>query len=333
MNVINWHKVWIIVCIVILSGCTSEADVWRANIDKAERKIDQQLRSLSQHMDSGNIRNAILIKEYAYKVRDLKPDLNKITSLLEKEGSARGSIYKGIVDRFNTAKASKVEAVSSGTEAVNNLGREYQSIYVAASAAQFGNMLIDPINTLASMSDGVLPALPIPGSGSSADQKENDYGPGGNLVGNPHYGQWQTNSSGSSFWAFYGQYAFFSSLFRGPVYYGNWSSGRNRSYYHDVGRDTYTSPKQRQSQAQVEQRTRKKFQADKKPFKSAYGKNTSTPKTVTKSPNKFKSAYGKSSQSSSFSNKSGTRSSSSFGSSKSSSFYNSRSSSFRGGGK
>lgn len=48
-----------------------------------------------------------------------------------------------------------------------------------------------------------------------------------NAVGNPKYGQWQTNSSGQSFWHFYGQYMFMSSMMNmmsGPVY--------RDSYYH-----------------------------------------------------------------------------------------------------
>ena len=60
-----------------------------------------------------------------------------------------------------------------------------------------------------------------------------------NYVGNPRYGQWQS-SGGSSFWAFYGQYAFMSSLFRMgsyPVqrsYYNDWRGnyrGSGRTYY------------------------------------------------------------------------------------------------------
>lgn len=44
-----------------------------------------------------------------------------------------------------------------------------------------------------------------------------------NYVGNKKYGSWQTQSNGSSFWAFYGQYHFMSSLFYGPRhrYYRN----------------------------------------------------------------------------------------------------------------
>ncbi len=59
-----------------------------------------------------------------------------------------------------------------------------------------------------------------------------------NYVGNEKYGRWE-NRGGSSFWAFYGQYAFMSSIFRmmTPVrrsHYDDYRenySGRGRSYY------------------------------------------------------------------------------------------------------
>ncbi|MEM9324348.1 MAG: hypothetical protein AAGA85_01775 [Bacteroidota bacterium] len=59
-----------------------------------------------------------------------------------------------------------------------------------------------------------------------------------NYVGNPRYGYWN-NSGGSSFWAFYGQYAFLSSMFRMgsyPVsrgYYNDWRGNYrgSRPYY------------------------------------------------------------------------------------------------------
>ncbi|MDO6736914.1 hypothetical protein [Wenyingzhuangia sp. 2_MG-2023] len=45
-----------------------------------------------------------------------------------------------------------------------------------------------------------------------------------NYVGNKKYGQWQTSSNGTSFWAFYGQYAFMRSML-------GWGSGYR--YYRD----------------------------------------------------------------------------------------------------
>ena len=61
--------------------------------------------------------------------------------------------------------------------------------------------------------------------------------PGYEYVGDSRYGHWRTNSSGHSFWAFYGQYAFISSLLgRGPIYRNNYdtyatSRTQGRAYY------------------------------------------------------------------------------------------------------
>lgn len=54
-----------------------------------------------------------------------------------------------------------------------------------------------------------------------------------NYVGNEKYGSWQTNSSGQSFWAFYGQYMFMSSMFHmatAPVYRSGYTTYRNNYY-------------------------------------------------------------------------------------------------------
>jgi hypothetical protein len=80
---------------------------------------------------------------------------------------------------------------------------------------------------IASKKDGVLKKTPAPPGFS-------------NYVGNESYGQWQTNSSGTSFWEFYGQYAFMSSMFSllNPVGYSTWGDSR-RDY--DRGRPYYGS--------------------------------------------------------------------------------------------
>ncbi|MFO7883910.1 MAG: hypothetical protein R6U68_03730 [Desulfobacteraceae bacterium] len=63
--------------------------------------------------------------------------------------------------------------------------------------------------------------------------------PGYDLVGDPKYGQWREDSSGSSFWEFYGKYALISSLFGGwyrPVYQNDYrgyqqSRSSNRPFF------------------------------------------------------------------------------------------------------
>ena len=69
-----------------------------------------------------------------------------------------------------------------------------------------------------------------------------------NYVGNPRYGAWQSNGSGNSFWAFYGQYAFLSTMLgmgRSPIYQNNYQ--RYRSDYYGrkpyYGRTTGGSPR------------------------------------------------------------------------------------------
>jgi len=59
-----------------------------------------------------------------------------------------------------------------------------------------------------------------------------------NYVGNPRYGSWRSNSTGGSFWIFYGQYRFLSDVLMGPRYrypYSSWNT-YDRSYR---GRTTY----------------------------------------------------------------------------------------------
>lgn len=63
--------------------------------------------------------------------------------------------------------------------------------------------------------------------------------PGYQYVGDKQYGQWRTDHRGRSFWEFYGQYAFFSTMFGGwyrPIYrddYRTYSRYRsqNRPYF------------------------------------------------------------------------------------------------------
>jgi len=58
--------------------------------------------------------------------------------------------------------------------------------------------------------------------------------PGMAYVGNPKYGEWKKDESGSSFWSWYGKYAFFSNLFFFPSHhysYGSWNRW-NTGYRH-----------------------------------------------------------------------------------------------------
>ncbi len=54
--------------------------------------------------------------------------------------------------------------------------------------------------------------------------------PGYQYVGNQRYGRWQTDSSGNSFWEFYGKYRLMSDFFGGwyrPIYRNDYNNYRN----------------------------------------------------------------------------------------------------------
>ncbi len=66
--------------------------------------------------------------------------------------------------------------------------------------------------------------------------------PGYNYVGNERYGKWQRDSSGNSFWAFYGKYALISHLLGGSrVYRTDYNTYRD---YRRQGRPYYGRNKQ-----------------------------------------------------------------------------------------
>ncbi|MDX2306110.1 MAG: hypothetical protein NW226_25085 [Microscillaceae bacterium] len=87
-------------------------------------------------------------------------------------------------------------------------------------------------------SDGTVHKIPAPPGFNTA-------------VGNPKYGEWRNDNSGNSFWAFYGQYAFMSTMFNmmyGPplyrstyTHYNNYRSNPSTGSqpYRGTGRNTY----------------------------------------------------------------------------------------------
>ena len=96
-------------------------------------------------------------------------------------------------------------------------------------------------------------------------------------VGNPRYGEWRTDSSGGSFWSFYGKYVFLSRMFdtyRRPIYRSDWDdyrSHRNRGQpyfgpsrqYGTRGTATQTTHRSFFERQQARQQTRNQRFSDK----------------------------------------------------------------------
>ncbi len=305
---------------LLLFGCSSRQERLADELNNTARQVQNNVQNLRKHIDSNRIRNARLLTEYAKVVKNLKPDYRKIVDALAEDATSSGPMFQSLLQRLNEAKKQIPVAVKS-TASAQNLADEFNSINVAAQTRNYNMMLSDPLNVLADMSDGKLARVADLSSQAAANQSQPSAGR--ELIGNPQYGRWRTNSSGGTFWEWYGKYALFSRLFNFGGYdrYSYWSSHRYRypSYYHDLGRDYYSSPHQKQQYQQTETRVKKQFARQGLKFNSPYArKAVTTRKPVFEQPNKFKSSYSRSSTSrSSFK-------SSRYGSSS----YNSRSSGF-----
>ncbi len=275
--------------ILTLSAC---GDPVKEQILQQLPITEQRVMQLGEALQSGQVRNANLIQEYAGKVLQQKPELTALIAEFKKDASVSGPMYLALLDRINTAK--KQPQMFNSSQALYN---ELLNIYQAADPVLYSDALSDPLNVLADMSGGVLPRInSLSKSQSQQANNAQDFGVGEQLIGNPSYGQWQTASNGMSFWAWYGMYSMMGDLFGRRTYYSDWGRSRNYSYYNDYGRTRYSSPSQLKKQTSLDTRTKKSFARRGQKFTSAYSKNragssslSSKSKTAQSSANRFRS--------------------------------------------
>lgn len=294
-------RVLTVILVFTLAGCGDDRP---DKIAKYQQLSQQRLDTLSKMLNDGQIRNANLLKQYVQVLEKQKPDLSPLLNELATDATNRGPMFTSLNRRLTDSQnpANYVD--------LDEQLAEVENLYQAADPSIFNDMLSDPLNVVADMSDGTLARVnSISREAAALANGAEDFGAGSQLVGNPAYGSWQTGSNGMSFWAWYGMYSMFSNLTRGPIGYDRWSSRRNYSYYNDVGRYRYTSPKQARAQTQTYQRTKKQFNAQGKKFDSPYAKSrtgstslsrqsSSTPKAsstgrTASSKSKFRSNYSK----------------------------------------
>ena len=295
-------KFTLIITVFLLSAC---GDPIKEQALQQLPITEQRVTQLGEALSNGQVRNAILINQYAQKVSELKPNLLPLINEFRKDASVQGPMYLSLLDRINTAKNQPQMFASSQA-----LYDELLNIYQAADPTLYSDALSDPLNVLADMSDGVLPR--INSLSKNQSQKANnaqDFGTGEQLIGNPSYGQWQTGSNGMSFWAWYGMYSLMGDLLGRRTYYNDWGRSRNYSYYNDYGRTRYSSPSQLKKQTTLDQRTKKSFESRGQRYSSPYSKNrtgssslSSKSKTAQTSANRFRS--NNTTNKSSFANKS-----------------------------
>ncbi|WP_017223107.1 hypothetical protein [Moritella dasanensis] len=308
-----WKLISLLFILQLLAGCESKLEQTQTTINQQVASAESGLNRLGSSIETGSVRNARLLTEYAQVLKQQKPELTRIANLIAEDATRKGPLYQNLAMRLNDVKAETVTLDNAG-----GLLDELARIQDASKASLFNDALTDPINVLADMSDGQLAR--VGAISQYAEQSAGagaDYGAGSQMVGNPNYGGWQSGSNGTSFWQWYGMYRMLGDL-TGRVGYSNWSQNRRYSYYNDYGRSRYTSPKQSVKQAAVETKTRKSFQRKGQSFSSPYAKTRSGSAGLSRSsytPTKTVSSYSKSNKSFTSSNKAtGTKATNSSGS-------------------
>jgi len=235
-NIKAWKLLSLFCLFTALIGCQSKEEQLQQTIQESIKKADVELTQLGKALDNGSIRNAIILKEYSRILKQQQPELSKVVDVVSLDATRQGALYSGLTQRLDDIKGNYLIPPYEDTLYNIELLRE------AAKPTLFSDALTDPINMLADMSNGSLARV------GAISQKAEGEGVGNQMVGNPNYGNWQTNSSGISFWQWYGMYRILGDVFD-RVEYGSWSKRRKYSYYNDYGRTRYSSPKQIKTQS------------------------------------------------------------------------------------
>jgi hypothetical protein len=283
--------------VLLLSGCGNR---YEDRLRETHENVDGRVDFLKDQLDNRQLSNALLIEKYATLLTQQKPEFADIATLLQKDATSTGASFSALLKRL-----ADVNLVPTDEETAESSFEELDLISSAADVLEFNDSLADVVNTLASLSDGQLPVISVPSSERATAQQSNA------LVGNPSYGHWQQNSSGHSFWAWYGMYSMFRNVMGGRNYsYDSWSSRPHYSYYDRYGRDRWGSSRDVNQNHRLSKRFPNKYNRPSATAKSRYSKSVrrtssyggSTSKTSTsKSSANRTSSYGSSSRSSSFS--------------------------------
>ncbi|KPH56831.1 hypothetical protein AMS58_20265 [Pseudoalteromonas porphyrae] len=282
-NIKAWKLISLFCLISLLMGCQSKEEQLQQTIQQSIAKAEIELNELGKALDNGSIRNATLLSEYARIIANEKPELSQVASVIAQDATQKGALYAGLTQRLTDIKSTYL--IPPYEDSLQNL----DLLRDAVKPTLFADALTDPINMLADMSGGSLARV------GAISQQAEGVGEGNQLVGNPNYGNWQTNSNGISFWQWYGMYRILGDVFD-RVEYGSWSKRRKYSYYSDYGRSRYSSPKQIKAQTAVETRTRQSYQRQGKQFSSPYASKKTGASGLSRSsytPPKSRSSYSK----------------------------------------
>jgi len=177
----------LIFMLLLLSGCSNE---YAEDIQNRYSFVKSQLDSLENKLQRGRLSNALLIRHYAKKLKQQKPELAEVVAQLETDASSKGPSFQNLKKRLaaiNRSPDNKNQYLPSA--------QELDALTAATDPLVYNDSLQDVVNTLADLSGGTLPRVNVPKQASSSNNVA-----GSQLIGNPNYGSWSGGSSCGGFW-------------------------------------------------------------------------------------------------------------------------------------
>jgi hypothetical protein len=157
-----------------LSGCGDDRP---EQIAKYQQLTEQRLSQLQNGLENGQIRNATLLKQYSQILSQQRTDLAPLLNELALDATANGPMFLSL-KRRNAELSSSANYVDLDQQLA-----EAENVYQAADSALFNDMLSDPLNVIADMSQGKLARVnSISREAAAQANGEGDFGPGSQLV-------------------------------------------------------------------------------------------------------------------------------------------------------
>lgn len=270
---------------LLLQGCS---DPEQDNVNKVfrdtqimQKSVQDNYQKLSEYVsrDGDKRKYQTGLKIALETISKEMPDSEAVKDMVvqfKRDTTKDGSIWKNIEEEYKSLMSRSDASILLNTDkdkpknqlgALTNLLNAYNNFNQANTIERFDERFIDYINTLASLSKNIEPAI--------IDKIDRNTAVGDAFVGNTQYGSWVKDSNGNDTWKFLETYMYLSFLnnmlfdnshrynyndyrsgyntgsYNNPrassYRYDNWSNNRNYSYYNDTYVKTYATPSQKKS--------------------------------------------------------------------------------------
>jgi len=229
LSLFVFTSLFIVFGLVSLTGCTTNQEQLIKELSQKNRVTLSNFKFFEQSVKTKSESNILILNIYAKKAKIVAPDFSDAIDLIAKEGTLEGTQIRGFKQRLLNVGTwiSKVKANPSVVDE-NAFYKQFNELQaIQGFVGDYNNILIDSINVIAGLTNGKLGKLESPERRKGASEVA-----GSEYIGNPSFGHWRNDTSGNSFWEWYGMYSMFSHL-TSPIYRSSWYSNYGGYSYYD----------------------------------------------------------------------------------------------------